>query len=172
MIHKKEMEAALKKATRSDRKLFKAAYKSEKKKRTYFSKLVHNKKKEEALHSIEVDRGAAHGGDLQGRGCTNILQCTDEDFDQCLAIDLDAFKNGSMLLASREEIIIVNKKFRELAIWMEHLMHFIMLDHDEVKAYGDNLRDDLERHIEICVWMWNHLRISSMSEGNSNCLRR
>ena len=64
MIHKKEMEAALKKATRSDRKLFKAAYKSEKKKRTYFSKLIHNKKKEEALHSIEVDRGAAHGGDL------------------------------------------------------------------------------------------------------------
>ena len=56
--------------------------------------------------------------------------------------------------------MIVNKKFRELAIVMERLMHFIMLDHDEVKAYGDNLHDDLERHIEIYVWMWNHLRIS------------
>eukprot|EP00957_Ditylum_brightwellii_P062261 4724640-Ditylum_brightwellii.AAC.1 len=43
---------------------------------------------------------------------------------------------------------------------MERLMHFIVLDHDEVKAYGDNLHDDLERHIEIYVWMWNHLRIS------------
>ena len=157
VISKKEMEAALKKA-RSDRKSFKAAYESEKKKRTYSSKLIHNKK-EEALRSIGVDRGAAHGGDLQGRGCTNLLQRADEFFDQCLEIDLDACENGSTL-ASREEIIIVNKKFRELAILMERLMHFIMLDHDEVKAYGDNLHDDLERHIEIYVWMWNHLRIS------------
>lgn len=87
----------LKKA-RSSRKTLKAAYESEKKKRTYHSKLIHNKK-EEAMREIGVDRGAAHGGDLQGRGCTNLLQKADQFFEKCLAIDLEAFDadNNSVL---------------------------------------------------------------------------
>ena len=39
-------------------------------------------------------------------------------------------------------------------------MHFMTLDHEEVKEYGNDFHSDLERHIEVFVWMWNHLRIS------------
>jgi hypothetical protein len=136
----------LKKA-RSSRKTLKAAYESEKKKRTYHSKLIHNKK-EEAMREIGVDRGAAHGGDLQGRGCTNLLQKADQFFEKCLAIDLEAFDaDNNSVLASRDEIVIVNQRFKELAILLERLMYFLMLDHDEVDAYqGEKtLHEDIDR---------------------------
>jgi hypothetical protein len=151
----------LKKA-RSSRKTLKAAYESEKKKRTYHSKLIHNKK-EEAMREIGVDRGAAHGGDLQGRGCTNLLQKADQFFEKCLAIDLEAFDaDNNSVLASRDEIVIVNQRFKELAILLERLMYFLMLDHDEVDAYeGEKtLHEDIDTHIEVLVWQWNHLRLS------------
>ena len=65
---------------------------------------------------------------------------------------------GSVAVVDSQQSVVVARMGR---ILMERLMHFIMLDHDEqVKAYRDDLNDDIGCHIEICVWMWNHLRIS------------
>jgi len=97
--------------------------------------MVQNKK-EEALKEIGVDRGAAHGGDLQGRGCTNLIQHADHFFRLCLEIDMGAFNDpGVTVLASETEILVMNRKFKELAILLERLMSFMMLDHDEVDEY-------------------------------------
>ena len=60
------MENTLREA-RARQKALKKANEIEKRKITYTSRMVQNKI-EEALKDIGVDRGAAHGGDLQGRG--------------------------------------------------------------------------------------------------------
>ena len=66
--------------------MFKGKYNEENLKRTWTSKIIQNQK-DILLKDIGADRGAAHGGDLQGRGCTKLLQNADHFFDECLQID-------------------------------------------------------------------------------------
>jgi hypothetical protein len=141
-------------------KASKTAHDIEKKKRTFMSNLIQNQK-ENAMKDLGIDRGAAHGGDLQGRGCTTFLQKADLLFDRFLEIDLAAVRDGTAL-ASEQEVHIVNKKFKQLAILLEGLMHFIMLDETEIRSYDG--RDDfiprVHSHVEVLTWFWNHLRLS------------
>ena len=64
------------KAARKDTKAFKQVFENEKAKRSWQSHIIQNKK-ELLLKHIGADRGAAHGGDLQERGCTNLIQNAD-----------------------------------------------------------------------------------------------
>eukprot|EP00957_Ditylum_brightwellii_P196418 14965604-Ditylum_brightwellii.AAC.1 len=71
--------------------------------------MIQNKKKE-AMQDIGVDRGVAHGGDLQGRGCTNLLKKADQFFNRCLKIDLEVLDVGNnSVLASRKEFVVINQ---------------------------------------------------------------
>ena len=78
---KKKMADELK-TIRSETRSLKKAYDNVHAKRTWALPLIQNKK-EILLKNIGADRGAAHGGDLQGRGCTNLLQNADYFFDDC-----------------------------------------------------------------------------------------
>ena len=68
------------------------------------------------------------------------------------------------VLASETEILVMNRIFKELAILLERLMHFMMLDHDKVDEYrcnaGATFQDEVEDHVRVLVWFWNHLRLS------------
>ena len=157
----KDLETQIKKDTakaRAKRTLLNKAYSKEKKKRDYRSNLVQNQK-ESLLREIGVDRGAAHGGDLQGRGCTNLLQNADTFFDKCLQIDLIAVREGTAL-ASEEEVRIMNDKFKTLAILLERLFSFMMMDHDAVEDYGQNFKQDVADHIAVLIPYWGSLRLS------------
>ena len=115
--------------------------------------------KEDALKDLGIDRGAAHGGDLQGRGCTNLLQKADAFFDRCLAIDLDAINSGTAK-ATKEEAILVNRHFKQLAIIMDQLIQYINMSHKQIDAYDGNFIEDVSKHIDTFVWFWNYLRLS------------
>ena len=59
----KKIQKAVKDA-RQRKKVLKKTY-DEKKKRTYLSRIIQNKK-EAILKDLGIDRGAAHGGDREG----------------------------------------------------------------------------------------------------------
>ena len=73
----KKIQKAVKDA-RQRKKVLKKTY-DEKKKRTYLSRIIQNKK-EAILKDLSIDGGAAHGGDLQGRGCAFFVQKADKFF--------------------------------------------------------------------------------------------
>lgn len=139
-------------------KASKTAHEVEKKKRTFVSNLIQNQK-ENVMKDLGIDQGAAHGGDLQGRGCTTFLKKADVLFDHFLEIDLAAVRDGTAL-ACEQEVLTVNRKFKQLAILLEGLMHFIMLDEKEVATYGNNFITQVNSHVEVLTWFWNHLRLS------------
>ena len=68
------------------------------------------------------------------------------------------------VLASETEILVMNRKFKELAVLLERLMYFMMLDHNEVDKYrcnaGATFQDEIEEHVRVLVWFWNHLQLS------------
>ena len=146
------------KEARDRRTRTKKDYESEKKKRTYHSRLIQSQK-ENALKELGIDRGASHGGDLQGRGCTNLLQRAEDFFEKCRQIDLAAVEEGTVL-ASREEVEQVNRHFKQLAIIMDKLFHYINMTHEQVDAYEGNFSSDIDEHIQTFVWLWNYLRLS------------
>ena len=133
-------------------------YENEKGKRSWTSRLVQIKKKE-LLKSIGADRGASHGGDLQGRGCTNFLQHADKFFSKCIEIDEAAVRQGTAA-ASLDKVRLVNGKFKRLAYLLDNLLHYVYMDHSAVKLYGDNLREDISACKDAFIWMWHYLRIS------------
>jgi hypothetical protein len=144
------------KQARQDKKTFDKAYNLVSKQRTYQSRLIHNEK-DNLLKKFGIDRGASHGGDLQGRGCTNLLQEADDFFDQCLVIDLRAIHEGTAL-ATQEEATLVNTRFRKLAILLNRLFHFMMMDHYAVKKEyisADAFVHEVEVHVDILVAFWN-----------------
>ena len=153
----KRIEKALKDA-RQTKKAFKKTYDDEKKKRTYSSHMIQNQK-EAIMKDLGIDRGAAHGGDLQGRGCTNFVQKADEFFDRCLEIDEKAVRDGTAQ-ASLEEVQKMNRHFKQLAILTDCILHDINMDFDDVENYEGNLISDVETHLKEFVWLWNYLRLS------------
>ena len=160
----KQQEAAIKNrlnSARSKERSLKKAYDTEKGKRDYTSNLVQNQK-ENLLREIGIDRGSSHGGDLQGRGCTDFLQNADTFFDRSLEIDREAVRNGTAL-ATLEEVELVNRRFKQLAILMERLLFFMNMDDDKVDAYGTGIESyirDVSHHVEIFKWFWSYLRLS------------
>ena len=155
--HEKGVRLAVKTARKRKTEL-KKVYEEEKKKRTYHSRMIQNKK-ENVLKELGIDRGAAHGGDLQGRGCTNLLQRADKFFDKCLEIDLEAVQSG-FAKATAAEVRLVNRHFRQLAIIMDQLIQYINYDHEQIDKHEGNFIQDLDEHIKVYVWFWNYLRLS------------
>ena len=97
---KNKIESKLKEK-RGEVRALKRLYKEEVEKRTWKSRLVQNQK-EILLREIGVDRGASHGGDLQGRGCTKLLQNANTFFEGCIKIDLEAVHNGTSVATEHE----------------------------------------------------------------------
>ena len=112
------------------------------------------------MKELRIDQGASGGGDLQGQGCANLLQHAHEFFEKCREVDLKAVEEGTAL-ASREEVEQVNRHFKQLAIIMDKLLHYINMTHKQVDAYdGDDFLSELEEHVHTFVWLWNYLRLS------------
>ena len=78
MDNRQTIEAKLK-TLRSDTRAFKNTYDEQKYTRTWESCPIQNKK-ETIPKSIGADRDTAYGGDLERRGCTNLLQNVDTFF--------------------------------------------------------------------------------------------
>jgi hypothetical protein len=161
-LAKKDKEIATSlKTLRAERKTFKSAYETEKKKRTYHCNMIQNQK-ELLMKEIGVDRGAAHGGDLQGRGCTALVQNATMFFSECEKIDLQASKDGTSA-ATEDEIKFVNKKYKQLAILTDAVLHYIYMDLDDVETYEGNFAHDYNAYLVAFVWLWNYVRLSMLA---------
>ena len=109
-------------------------------------RIIQNKK-EAILKDLGIDRGTAHGDDLQGRGCTFFVQKADKFFERCLEIDEKAVRDGTAQ-ASLEEVQIMNRNFKQLAILSDCIFHFINMDFEDVQKYEGNLILTIDTHLK------------------------
>ena len=104
------------------------------------------------MKQLSIDRGAVHGGNLQGRKCADFVQNADELFQKFLEIDKKAISDGAAQ-ALIQEARTVNRHFNKLAILTDCILHCISMDYDTVNACKGNLILNAETCLKAFVWM-------------------